>query len=122
MFGVWGVLLIILGITDSDAEIAKAAGVNINLWTGLGMLVISAFFLIWAFTRPLGEQLAESESDAGRRAGPGRTSRAPTGATSPGRSSASTDPPKPPPTIRAPAAPASLSARTVSSTAGTLAS
>ena len=50
-------------ITDSDAEIAKAADVNINLWTGLGMLVISAFFLIWAFTRPLGEQLAESESE-----------------------------------------------------------
>jgi|SoiMethySBSTD1v2_1073268.scaffolds.fasta_scaffold560225_2 hypothetical protein len=64
VFGVWGVLLIILGITDSDAEIAKAADVNINLWTGLGMLVISAFFLIWAFTRPLGEQLAESESES----------------------------------------------------------
>ena len=64
VFGVWGVLLIILGITDSDAEIAKAADVNINLWTGLGMLVISAFFLIWAFTRPLGEELAESESES----------------------------------------------------------
>ena len=120
VFGVWGVLLIILGITDSDAEIAKAADVNINLWTGLGMLVISAFFLIWAFTRPLGEELAES-SQSRAAGGPGRTSRAPAGATSPGRNSASTDPPKPPPTIRAPAAPASLSARTVSSTAGTLA-
>jgi len=65
VFGVWGVLLIILGITDSDAEIAKAADVNINLWAGLGMLAISAFFLIWAFTRPLGEQLAESESEQG---------------------------------------------------------
>ena len=54
----------ILGITDSDAEIAKAADVNINLWTGLGMLVLSAFFLIWAFTRPLGEELAESESES----------------------------------------------------------
>ena len=64
VFGVWGVLLIILGITDSDAEIAKAADVNINLWAGLGMLAISAFFLIWAFTRPLGEQLAESESES----------------------------------------------------------
>ena len=71
VFGVWGVLLIILGITDSDAEIAKAADVNINLWTGLGMLVISAFFLIWAFTRPLGEELAESESEQGG-GGPGQ--------------------------------------------------
>jgi hypothetical protein len=65
VFGVWGVLLIILGITDSDAEIAKAADVNINLWTGLGMLALSAFFLIWAFTRPLGEELAESEQGGG---------------------------------------------------------
>ena len=71
VFGVWGVLLIILGITDSDAEIAKAADVNINLWAGLGMLAISAFFLIWAFTRPLGEQLAESESEQGG-GGPGQ--------------------------------------------------
>ena len=65
VFGVWGVLLIILGITDSDAEIAKAADVNINLWTGLGMLVISAIFVTWALTRPLGEELAESEEDGG---------------------------------------------------------
>ena len=35
------------------------------------MLVISAFFLIWAFTRPLGEQLAESESEQGG-GGPGQ--------------------------------------------------
>src|ERR1043165_2229487 len=50
----WGILLVILGITDSDAEIAKAADVNINLWAGLSMLAISAIFLVWAFTRPLG--------------------------------------------------------------------
>jgi hypothetical protein len=61
VFGVWGVLLVILGLLDSDEEIAKAADVNINLWTGLGMLALSALFLIWAFTRPLGEQLAEAE-------------------------------------------------------------
>ena len=65
VFGVWGVLLIILGITDSDAEIAKAADVNINLWAGLGMLVISAIFVTWALARPLGEELAESEQGGG---------------------------------------------------------
>ena len=61
VFAVWAVLLIILGATESDAEIEKAADVNINLWTGLGMAVLSAIFLIWAFTRPLGEELAEAE-------------------------------------------------------------
>ena len=62
VFGVWGVLLVILGLTESDAEIEKAAGVNINLWAGLGMLAISLVFTVWALTRPLGEELAEDDA------------------------------------------------------------
>ena len=38
---------------DSAAEIAKAAGVRINLWTGLGMLALGLGFLLWAKLRPL---------------------------------------------------------------------
>src|SRR5688572_25218287 len=69
VFVAWGILLVILGVTDSDAEIAKAADVNINLWAGLGMLALGALFLVWAFTRPLGEELREAgDSDP-----PGRT-------------------------------------------------
>ena len=63
VFAVWGVLLVLLGVTESDAEIAKAADVNINLWAGLGMLALSAIFLVWAFTRPLAEELAEGEPE-----------------------------------------------------------
>jgi hypothetical protein len=73
VFLVWGVLLVILGVTDSDAEIAKAADVNINLWAGLGMAALAAIFLVWAFTRPLGEELAEAgehESPGGMSAPP----------------------------------------------------
>jgi hypothetical protein len=61
LFTIWGVLLIILGATDSEAEANKAAGININLYAGIGMLVLGLLFLLWAFTRPLGEQLAEAE-------------------------------------------------------------
>jgi hypothetical protein len=61
VFLVWGLLLVILGVTESDAEIARAADVNINLWAGLGMLAISGLFLLWAFTRPLGEELRAAE-------------------------------------------------------------
>jgi hypothetical protein len=68
VFLVWGVLLVILGLTESDAEVAKAADVNINLIAGLGMLGISAVFLIWAFTRPLAEELG-SEQPGGRPGG-----------------------------------------------------
>jgi|SRR3954463_4767227 len=59
MFAVYGVILTIVGLTDSDAEIKKAAGININLWTGLAMLVVAALFITWAMARPLGEQLED---------------------------------------------------------------
>lgn len=61
VFVLWGILLTILGITESDAEIQKAAGVNINLYAGIGMLIVGLIFLVWAFTRPLGQEIAESE-------------------------------------------------------------
>jgi hypothetical protein len=61
VFLVWAVLLVILGITDSQAEIDKAAGININLYAGIGMLVVGLFFITWALMRPLGEELREAE-------------------------------------------------------------
>src|ERR1041385_2427546 len=63
LFTVWGVLLIILGATESDAEIDKAAGININLFAGIGMLLFGVLMLVWAFTRPLGTELAQAEPE-----------------------------------------------------------
>ena len=34
---------------------------NINLYAGIGMLIVGLLFLLWAFTRPLGQELSESE-------------------------------------------------------------
>jgi|SRR4051794_24502217 hypothetical protein len=62
VFVALGLLLTILGLTESQAEIDKAAGVNINLWTGLGMLVFGLLMILWALTRPLGDELVEGES------------------------------------------------------------
>src|SRR4051794_31414570 len=63
LFVAYRLPLTILGLTDSDAEIQKAAGININLWAGLGMLAFGLLMLLWAFTRPLGEQLREADED-----------------------------------------------------------
>ncbi|OQR65885.1 hypothetical protein B6E66_00760 [Streptomyces maremycinicus] len=52
LFVVYGVIVTIAGITDSDAEIDKAQGININLWTGLAMLALGIFFLAWLKLRP----------------------------------------------------------------------
>jgi xanthine/uracil/vitamin C permease (AzgA family) len=54
LFGLYGAIITIVGIFDSDAEIAKAQGVNINLWTGIAMLVVAAVFFVWQWLRPLG--------------------------------------------------------------------
>jgi protein-S-isoprenylcysteine O-methyltransferase Ste14 len=65
LFVLYGLILFVLGIGASDADVEKAAGVNINLWTGLAMLVVGALFLVWAFVRPLGQELADSEPAGG---------------------------------------------------------
>jgi hypothetical protein len=54
LIGAYGVVLVVLGLGfTSDAEIAKAAGVNINLWAGIGMVLAAAAFAVWARVRPL---------------------------------------------------------------------
>jgi hypothetical protein len=53
LLAIYGVILLILGLGASDADIEKAADININLWTGVGMLVAAAVFIGWALARPL---------------------------------------------------------------------
>ncbi|HEU4346731.1 MAG TPA: hypothetical protein VFR35_02985 [Actinoplanes sp.] len=53
VFVLYGVLLTIVGLLDSDDEIAKANGLRINFWTGVFMLVLGLLFLLWVRLRPL---------------------------------------------------------------------
>lgn len=52
LFVVYGVIVTIAGITASDADLKKAQDININLWTGIGMLVLGLLFLLWMYLRP----------------------------------------------------------------------
>ncbi len=61
LFVLYGVVLTIVGLGDSQAEIDKAAGLHINLIAGLGMLALGIFFIAWALLRPLGKQLQQEE-------------------------------------------------------------
>jgi len=71
LFVIYGVILVVLGLGESDASIAKSAGININLYAGAGMLAVGVLFLIWAFARPLANELDESESSGGGSGGDG---------------------------------------------------
>lgn len=53
LFVVYGVMLTVAGFFTSDKDLHKAAGININLWLGLGMLVLGVAFLAWFKLRPL---------------------------------------------------------------------
>lgn len=54
LMGVYGAVITVMGIGfTSDEEIAKSAGVNINLWAGIGMLIFSGLFFLWAWLRPI---------------------------------------------------------------------
>lgn len=52
LFTLYGVIITITGIFATDADIEKAENTNINLWTGLAMLVLGLFFLVWLRLSP----------------------------------------------------------------------
>lgn len=53
LFGVYGVILTLLGLFGgSPEELAKSGGVDLNLWTGVGMLVVAGIFVTWQRLRP----------------------------------------------------------------------
>src|SRR3954447_25775801 len=53
LFLVYGAMLTIAGFFTSDADQKKAADININLWLGLGMLLVGIVFLVWLKLNPL---------------------------------------------------------------------
>lgn len=63
LFLVYGVILTVMGASASRAVIAKSANVNINLYTGIAMLVFAMLFAVWARLRPI--EVRRSPSGAG---------------------------------------------------------
>jgi len=54
LIGIYGIVLVIAGlIGPNEADLEKADGLNINLWAGIGMVVVAAGFLLWARLRPV---------------------------------------------------------------------
>jgi drug/metabolite transporter (DMT)-like permease len=54
LIGIYGVVLVVYGVIgSSDAQLEKTDGMNINLWAGLGMVLVAALFVTWARLRPV---------------------------------------------------------------------
>jgi hypothetical protein len=52
LFVLYSLILIALGLFGSSNIKHKAAGINVDLWTGLGMLIFGALMIFWALYRP----------------------------------------------------------------------
>jgi ABC-type transport system involved in multi-copper enzyme maturation permease subunit len=72
LFALYGLILLLLGLFGSTASKHKAAGININLWTGIGMLVFAGLMIFWALARPVQPEPPETRGE-----GSGRIRRAP---------------------------------------------
>ena len=49
---VYGVILLFMGLFGDTAS-EKTGGVNANLWSGIGLLVVGLAFLTWARLKPI---------------------------------------------------------------------
>jgi membrane-bound ClpP family serine protease len=73
LFTIYGVVCTVWGLAfTTQRELDKAAGVNVNLWTGIAMLVLAAGFIAWALLGTAPERAAAESSDA-REEGAGRS-------------------------------------------------
>jgi hypothetical protein len=59
----YGVILLIVSFGTSDAEKARADGINANLWMGILLIVVGALLVVWAVTRPIVIDEAQLEAD-----------------------------------------------------------
>ncbi len=65
LFLIFGVIVTVVGLGASDADIRKAAGINLALILGLIMLALGAIFIVWMLVRPPellhGHQMSEDD-------------------------------------------------------------
>ena len=52
LFFIYGIIVLVLGLVGSHHVKTKAAGINVDLWTGIAMLVFASLMLFWALARP----------------------------------------------------------------------
>src|SRR3954447_299163 len=63
LLGIYGVVLVIMSFATSDRQLAKASGINANLWVGIGLLLFALFFVVWAYLRPIVVDQEQLEKD-----------------------------------------------------------
>ena len=63
LFTLYGVLVLGAGLFDGSDAKEKASGVDINIWTGLGMLLLGLGMLAWMVLRPVDVRAVQDEME-----------------------------------------------------------
>jgi hypothetical protein len=56
LFGIYGIVVTLMGLLSHAKTVTASGqniGVNVNLWTGIPMLVLGILFALWALLRPV---------------------------------------------------------------------
>src|SRR3954447_17142789 len=53
LFVLYGITVFVAGLLDGVAATRQAAGIDINVWAGLGMFLLGVFFLVWMRLNPM---------------------------------------------------------------------
>lgn len=72
LFAVFGLVVTVAGLVANGSVSAsgESVGVNVNLWTGIPMLVVAALFAGWALARPV--EMPAQQDDSAQRPETGR--------------------------------------------------
>jgi hypothetical protein len=80
LFGIYGIVVTLMGLLTHAKTVTASGqdvGINVNLWTGVPMLVLGILFALWAGLRPVvapvptGEPAVSPEAPGGGTAGRG---------------------------------------------------
>jgi hypothetical protein len=72
LFVLYSIVLILTGLIGDHTVKNKASGINVDLYTGIGMLVVGILMIVWAVKRPVVPEPPETRGQ-----GSGRIRRAP---------------------------------------------
>ena len=53
LFVLYGIMLTVAGFSTSHKNLVKASNININLWMGIGMLIVGVLFVLWWRLNPI---------------------------------------------------------------------
>ena len=63
LFTLYGVLVLGAGLFDGSNAKEKASGLDINIWTGLGMLLLGLGMLAWMALRPVDVRAVQHDTE-----------------------------------------------------------